>query len=82
MFQISKSRRPISTLRNFIVVTGARWIAARELASQADDLDGDGRRTKLFFLPICVPTKNLNTGFTTLANEAAGKRRRRASWQC
>jgi hypothetical protein len=36
--------------RNFIVMTGARWIAARELASQADDLDGDGTADQIVFL--------------------------------
>ena len=42
--------RPDFNLRNFIVVTGARWIAARELPSQADDLDGDGEADQIVFL--------------------------------
>ena len=32
------------------MVTGARWIAARELPSQADDLDGDGEADQIVFL--------------------------------
>jgi hypothetical protein len=36
--------------RNFIVMTGTRWIAARELPSQADDLDGDGAADQIVFL--------------------------------
>jgi len=36
--------------RNFAVMTGARWISARELPSQADDLDGDGAADQLVFL--------------------------------
>jgi uncharacterized protein DUF4861 len=36
--------------RNFIVTTAARWIAARELPSQADDLDGDGAADQIVFL--------------------------------
>jgi uncharacterized protein DUF4861 len=36
--------------RNFTVMSGARWIAARELPSQADDLDGDGTADQIVFL--------------------------------
>jgi hypothetical protein len=36
--------------RNFIVTTGTRWIAARELPSQADDLDGDASADQIVFL--------------------------------
>jgi hypothetical protein len=36
--------------RNFAVISGARWISARELPSQADDLDGDGKADQIAFL--------------------------------
>jgi len=45
-----RKQAPDFNPRNFIVVTGARWIAARELPSQADDLDGDGTADQIVFL--------------------------------
>jgi hypothetical protein len=36
--------------RNFIVMTATQWITARELPSQADDLDGDGAADQIVFL--------------------------------
>ena len=45
-----RKQAPDFNPRNFIVTTGARWIAARELPSEAEDLDGDGAADQVVFL--------------------------------
>ena len=45
-----RKQAPDFNSRNFAVMTGTKWIAARELSSQADDFDGDGSADQIVFL--------------------------------